>query len=462
MATRTERRRRFVVLPSRGIAGYAMEAAAFKDMSGTVLAREMEAKVGRFGPVKFVDVDDSSQEGSDIASPPTPRRITRFIGENDFKVLSQRFADGPAVVSMTPTARLAFEASNPEIRVVPITHYHVPGYGRRGATIASKPAAENASRPDGTVFADDAKQRALAAIDSGASGDGVQIGILDTGVDTAHPALQDPIALLRCLIPGADPSAGRPVDWGAGEREAAAHGTHVAGIIAAQPGFNGPAGVAPRAKLFCYRVFPDNPTGRKAAENSVIIDSIRAAIDDGCPIINLSLEGSALRDDGVRDAIADAWEQGVICIAAAGNGFGNPVSFPAALPRCIAVTAIGQEGAFPKTVDLLRFVSVDRASTEQSIFLARFSNFGPQVRFTAPGHAIVSTFPDGEWWFNSGTSMAAPFITGVLARLLSNNTNILNMMGDAERSAAMLQMLIGRARLLGLPQRFQEGFGLPS
>ena len=152
----------------------------------------------------------------------------------------------------------------------------------------------------------------------------------------------------------------------------------------------------------------------------------------------------------------------MVCIAAAGNGFGNPVNFPAALPRCIAVTATGQEGAFPETANLLRFVSEDRASSDPSIFLARFSNFGPQVQFTAPGHAIVSTFPNNEWWFSSGTSMAAPFVSGVLARLLADNTNILNMIGDAERSAAMLQILVGRARLLGLPQPAQEGYGLPA
>lgn len=453
------------MLPGKGIASPAMEASVFKDKAGIALAREMEERLGRFSAPESFAVSGWLQATGPVAAPP-PRRITRLIGDDDFKVLSQRFSDGPAVISMTPAARLALEASNPEIRVVPITQYYVPGYGRRRGNTAtnpaSKPAAENAADTDGTVFDDDAKQRILATMNSVAQGEGVRIGVLDTGVDNTHPALRASVALLRCFVPDADPSAGRPVDWGAEEREAAAHGTHVAGIIAARPGFGGPPGVAPRAKLFCYRVFPNNATGRRGAENVVIIDSIRAAIDDGCHIINLSLEGPRLREDGVRDAIVDAWEQGVVCIAAAGNGFGNPVNFPAALPRCIAVTATGQEGAFPETANLLRFVSEDRASSDPSIFLARFSNFGPQVQFTAPGHAIVSTFPNNEWWFSSGTSMAAPFVSGVLARLLAGNTNILNMIGDAERSAAMLQMLVGRARLLGLPQPAQEGYGLPA
>lgn len=211
-----------------------------------------------------------------------------------------------------------------------------------------------------------------------------------------------------------------------------------------------------------YRIFPDSPDGRQAAENPVIIDSIRAAIDDGCHIINLSFTGGTLREDGVRSAIADAWENGVICIAAAGNDYGNPVSYPAALQHCVAVTAIGRDGCFPPRPKLQREVSDKRATSDPDIFLARFSNYGPPVQFTAPGHAIVSTFPGGEWWFNSGTSMATPYVAGLLAGLLSANNNVLQMAGNAQRSAVMLQMLVSRTRVLGLPQVIQEGYGLPS
>ena len=193
----------------------------------------------------------------------------------------------------------------------------------------------------------------------------------------------------------------------------------------------------------------------------MIIDSIRAAIDDGCHIINLSIEGATLKEDGVRSAVADAWSNGVLCIAAAGNGYGNPVSYPAALQHCVAVTAIGREGAFPNKPDFTKHVSDQRAASDQAVFFAAFSNFGPQVQFAAPGHAVVSTYPGGEWWFSSGTSMAAPYVTGMLARFLSANGNILNMAGDEHRSAAMLQMLVARSHVLQLPQLSQEGYGLP-
>jgi subtilisin len=313
----------------------------------------------------------------------------------------------------------------------------------------------------GQVFADDLKQRLLNGINDLGDGTGVLVGVLDTGVDATHPALQPGILGSRCYIPGVDAAASGPVDWGTADAPHAGHGTHVAGIIAARPNHGGPAGIAPQARIMSYRIFPDSPDGRQPAENPVIIDSIRAAIDDRCHIINLSFTGGTLREDGVRSAIADAWENGVICIAAAGNEYGNPVSYPAALQHCVAVTAIGRVGNFPANQDFQREVSDRRATSDPEIFLARFSNFGPPVQFTAPGHAIVSAFPGGEWWFNSGTSMAAPYVTGILAALLSANANVLQMMGNAERSAAMLQMLVGRARVLGLPQSIEEGYGLP-
>jgi subtilisin family serine protease len=476
-------KKRFIVMPGQGIAGPAMQASVFQaDGGGDGLMDAFGRQPGRFSAghaLAAALVDEltpfSSMAGGAMGlaeaavaaggARPAGAALAETIDEQDFEVLSQRFDDGPAVVAMTEAARLALEASHPDLRVLPITRYYLPGYSpfRRAKAVAAagQPAAQSAVL-SGSVFTEDAKQHFLAGTDAGSEGQGVLVGVLDTGIDKTHPALQRNVSVLRCLIPGANAAAGGPVNWGAARAAQAAHGTHVAGIIAAEGGQGGPAGVAPRARLASYRIFPDNPSGLKGAENPVIIDSIRAAIDDGCHIINLSIEGATLKEDGVRSAIADAWNQGVLCVAAAGNGFGKPVSYPAALPHCVAVTAIGRNGAFPADPAFTQYVSAERATSDPEIFLARFSNFGPPVQFTAPGHAIVSTFPQGEWWFDSGTSMAAPFISGLLARLLSNNGNILNMIGNAQRSAAMLQMLVGRARLLGLPQGAMEGYGLPS
>ena len=450
-------RRRFLVLPGRGISGPAMQASVFQEKAASTLTGVMGDRLLGF---------ERGSTGSAFLAARTARvEMVDAIDEPDFRVLSQRFDDGPAVVEMTDAARLALEAASPDLRVLPITRYSLPGQrryrGARGALAAGHAAAETAVAADGTVFLDDAKQHYLAGVAAGQAGAGVLVGVLDTGVDATHPALAGRVVASRCLIPGAPPGAGGPVDWGPAQVAHAGHGTHVAGIIAAQPGQAGPAGVAPGARLISYRVFPNSSTGRSSAENPVIIDSIRAAIDDGCHVVNLSIEGGALREDGVRSAVADAWENGVVCVAAAGNGYGLPVSYPAALQHCVAVTAVGRDGAFPPRPSFQAHASDQRSTSDPAVFLASFSNFGPQVQFAAPGHAIVSTFPGGEWWFSSGTSMAAPFVTAMLARFLSDNTNILNMAGTAERSSAMLQMLIARAHVLRLPQSSQEGYGLP-
>jgi len=447
-----QRRRRYVVLPITGTVGDVMMAAAFSD-GATALRETVLAAVER--PLAFLDTTDTDA-AADCAE-------TTF-DDAEFEFLSQTFPDGPAVVLMTPRARLALIASNPGLKTVLRTKYALPAPAVADIA-AARTAGQTARMADGTVFANDMRQQLMAKGSSGADGTGVSIAVLDSGVDAAHPALEEAVPLLRGLIPNEPPTSGGPVDWGPDDLEGAGHGTHVAGLIAARPGHGGPPGVAPGAHVYSYRVFPDNPTGRQGAENAVIIDSIRAAIDDGCHIINLSLEGRSLRDDGIAEAIADAWTQGVICIAAAGNGFrgrGGPVSYPAAHATCVAVSAVGMDGAFPDSPSLQEHVTAERSSLDPKIFFARFSNFGPQVNFAGPGHGIVSTFPGGQWWISSGTSMAAPYVTGMLARLLSQHNHLLGELGTADRSARMLKLMIDAAGRLGLPQRVQEGYGTPT
>lgn len=455
--------KRYVVLPSSGIVSKTMQAAVFREPNAEGQARMLRsAQFGLFRSLPPTVAFEASVERSLEASP---------LGSNEFQVLSQRFDDGPALVSMTDDARWALEAAYPGLRVVEVTRYHLPGLLPRrrkgkGAVPAglTRPAGQSAILDSGDVFLGDAKQRVVQAWSANGSheGVGVVIGLVDTGVDSSHPALSHGVQTLRSLVPGTPPTAGGPVNWGAAEFARAAHGTHVAGIICAAPGAGGPSGVAPKAGVISYRVFPDNPGGPKPAENYVVIDAIRAAIEDGCHIINLSIEGPSLKEDGVRSAIADAWNQGVICVAAAGNGWGLPVSYPAALQQCVAVTALGRIGAFPAVPAFQAHITNERSDVDPDVFLAAFSNYGPRVQFIAPGHAIVSTFPGNQWWFQSGTSMAAPFVSGVLARALSDTPAVLGMMGDAQRSAAMMQLLVARATLMRMPQRSHEGHGWPT
>lgn len=452
-------RKRYIVLPNQGIVGKVMEAAVFLERSAYGPTGQLNAQV---------DELRSAATGAVTAALDTAERPA--LHPSEYHVLSHRFGDGPALVSMSENARWALEAAHPGLRIVDVTRYYLPGLAprnRSGAVWAAgltRPAGQSAVLDNGKIFLDDAKQRIVAQwpLNSSNEGAGVMVGLLDTGVDATHPALIHAVSTERCIVAGAPLSAKGPVNWGEADNARAGHGTHVAGVICAAPGFGGPPGMAPKVQVASYRVFPDNPTGAKPAENYDVIDAIRAAIEDGCHIINLSIEGAGLKEDGVRSAISDAWQQGVVCIAAAGNGWGLPVSYPAALPLCIAVTACGRIGAFPPLPSFQRLVSNERSKVDPDIFLAAFSNFGPRVQFIAPGHAIVSTFPGGRWWIDSGTSMASPFVAGLLARVLSDTPEILGMYGDEKRSAAMTQLLAVRARLLQMPQRSHEGWGLPA
>lgn len=481
-----ERRRRYVVLPRQGVLSDIVQASLGEtslEVGAAIGLGGMEAVADASGNgfselgslLKSALLEESGVSGGasgDGTAEPSSAAVEMAsrISPADFTTVSHKFTDGPALVSLTQTARLAFEAVNPDLRIVEVSTYSLPrmklGKDKMVTTTSAVriagTVAQSARVGGAAVWNSDFKQTVLAASPGGKLGEGVCVAVLDTGVDASHPALSGAMLVSRCLIAGAQPTAGGPVDWGPRFATRAAHGTHVAGIIAARAGHGGPEGVAPEARIASYRIFPDNPGKEKGAENIDIINSIIAAVRDGCHVINLSIEGSQLRADGLRSAIAAAWNQGVICIASAGNGFGSPVSYPAAHHNCIAVTALGRDGTYPDQAEFRHYESDQRSTIDPAIYLASFSNFGPPVQFGAPGHAIVSTFPNNEWWFDSGTSMAAPFVAGMLARLLSGEPAILNAFGDAGRSAAMLKLLIASARVLRLPQQVEEGYGLPS
>ena len=233
----------------------------------------------------------------------------------------------------------------------------------------------------------------------------------------------------------------------------------MAGIIAGRGRKNGIPGVAPEAELRSYRVFPK--ADAVGASNASIINAIRAAVDDECDIVNLSLGGNSAKEDGVRDAVDFAWQNGVVCIAASGNGGRKTVTFPARHPNAIAVSAVGKESLIPPGADDHRHVSPPRAQTDPDVFLAGFSNVGPQIDFTGPGVWIVSTVPGGGYAAMSGTSMAAPAVSGLAAVVLSRTDGILTHRRNAERAESIFRLLVGRARQYGFGSFDFEGYGVP-
>jgi len=281
------------------------------------------------------------------------------------------------------------------------------------------------------------------------AGKGVTVGIIDTGVTLDHPDLK------------VDGGAAFVVDESdAGGHGPAAmdgeHGSHVAGIVASRgKAPAGKRGVSPAVKLMSYRVFPNAGGG---ATNYDIIRAIDRGVADGCDLLNLSLGGTE-RDEAVREAIKDAFDKGTLCICATGNDGRGPVNYPARWPESVSVSAVGCQGTFPADSSEAMDVQEPFAPKDKQVFVAAFSNIGTEVDVTGPGVGIVSTVPGAAYAVMSGTSMATPAVTGAAAALLAANPKVLDMQRDGKRSIAMLKLINGSAKSLGLAREF-EGLGL--
>ncbi|KOT40899.1 S8 family serine peptidase, partial [Streptomyces rimosus] len=180
-------------------------------------------------------------------------------------------------------------------------------------------------------------------------GEGITVAVLDTGVDASHPDLQGQVLPDNDLVGfGASP----------GDKAWAEHGTAMSGIIAGHghgaDRADGVVGVAPEAKILPVRVIlEDSDPERKRARAEragALADGIRWAADHGADVINLSLgdDSSSAHPEPREDAaIQYALGKGVPVIASAGNGGkdGDHVSYPAAYPGVIAVTAVDQWGS---------------------------------------------------------------------------------------------------------------------
>lgn len=281
----------------------------------------------------------------------------------------------------------------------------------------------------------------LGLLGQDGDGKGVKVAVVDTGV-TKHPDLQIKKGLN--VIKGETSFA-----------DQLGHGTHVAGIIAGRgkPG-EGVRGAAPDVELWVYRVFGKD---QERALSFNIAKGIRQAVDDGCDLINLSLGGAEDMPDVLRE-IHRARALGVVCIAATGNEYRSAVDYPARYSPVLSVSAFGRKGTWPaKAAQDLEVAKP--YGTDPKDFVASFSNVGSEVKLTGPGVGVVSTYPKG-YAVMDGTSMAAPALTGVLARHLSRNAKILSKMPrDQTRSDAIVKLALSQARKLGFGATF-EGAGV--
>jgi len=203
-------------------------------------------------------------------------------------------------------------------------------------------------------------------------GSGVIVGILDSGIQT-HPQFDDVYIVHIDLAGGGVAGPG------------AAHGTSVASIIA------GKEGIAPNAELFVVRVLDDQGLGNSYH----VAEGIVQAVDLGVKVINLSLgvyQDSLL----LRQAVQYASDRGVLLVAAAGNDGYDRLPFPAAYEQVLSVTALDAKGS-----------------------QAVFPNQSDKIDFAAPGIGIQTAKEDEGIALFSGTSAAAPFVSGTLASLMS-------------------------------------------
>jgi subtilisin family serine protease len=230
----------------------------------------------------------------------------------------------------------------------------------------------------------------------------VKIAVLDTGFAVDHPEIAHamlPGKDFVDIINGAGKFIGDFLNIDDEPEDDVGHGTHVAGILAAQ-GSKMPIGVVPNCQLLPVKVLGGLQRGNTVVGAGLvdnINNGIKWAVDQGADVINMSLgikhQGGGLPHEEV---IRYALENGVTVVAASGNDGTQDKYYPGALPGVIAVGAADDQGQ-----------------------IAPFSTYGGHVSLIAPGVNVYSTFPHNGYAISSGTSQAAPFVTGAVALLKS-------------------------------------------
>ncbi|MCQ6269131.1 S8 family serine peptidase [Pseudarthrobacter sp. R1] len=248
------------------------------------------------------------------------------------------------------------------------------------------------------------------------TGGGTKVAVLHSGVDLDHPDI-NPQVVARANFTASKTNEDK---YG--------HGTHVAGIVAANADNGiGVAGVCPGCTILAGKVLTDTGLG----STSALANGINWAVNNGAKVINMSLAVRASRT--LETAVNNAWNRGVVLVAAAGNGNNQTKIYPAAYTNVIAVGA-----------------------TDNNDAKASFSTYGPSwVDIAAPGVAVFSTFPNQDFALRepnkrslsydigNGTSMAAPIVAAVAALAWSSraaptaDTVRANVLSSGEKKTEM-------------------------
>jgi hypothetical protein len=223
----------------------------------------------------------------------------------------------------------------------------------------------------------------------GNTGDGVNVAMLDTGIDTDHLDLAE-------NLEGRYSAVNRDTS---NVEDKNGHGTHTAGIIAALNNDFGVVGVGPAIDLYAVQI-----SRGTRIRLSDILEGINWCIgtlsdsnpDNNIQVMSMSYGGGY--SSAEASALKAAYEAGIVLVSSAGNASGGAVSYPAALDWVIAVSAVDKDDQ-----------------------IASFSSTGPDVELAAPGVSIYSTYKGGSYAALSGTSMACPHVSGVAALYIASN-----------------------------------------
>ncbi|MBF2053351.1 MAG: S8 family serine peptidase [Candidatus Sericytochromatia bacterium] len=356
----------------------AVPQSAGANVPGQIIVKYRQGMVGTSAQMTTALSQMGAQRLRPLGSSASSMDLVQIAAGQSTEAAAQQLAQNPMIEFAEPVFTIPFPQTQTEpVRLMndaePAAYPNDPMFGRQYAHgIANSQAGWQAGKGNPRML----------------------IGIVDSGVDVNHPDLKGKIV---GVYNGADNN--RDVE------DVVGHGTHVAGIAAAAThNAIGVAGVAPECGILAVKVSSGTSTSPSTAG---IANGIIWAADNGARVINLSL-GSRRESAAITEAVRYALSKDIVVVAASGNDSGRIMSYPAATQGVIAV-----------------------GSTDNSDSRSRFSNYGPWISVTAPGSSILSTMPFNrnmmgatEYGSASGTSMASPFVAGLVGLIRSQYPNM--------------------------------------
>ena len=400
---------------------------------------------------------------------PTPRLdvdVVRVPGGRSVQATMRRLQRSPLVRFAEPDRIASLAGTPPDDTFFDPDQWGLANTGLDHDLSAYPPDFAYGVQDNGTAGAD---VQAIDAWDSPQMGDpSTVIAVVDTGVDTTHPDLTGQLVPGHDFVDGGDPMPGPGLDN--------AHGTHVAGIIAAvQNNTEGISGICPGCRVMPIRV--GSASGITLGNE---LKGIDFAIANGADVINLSL-GSPLWSKAERAEINKAGKNGILVVVAAGNSSeDNDIQF---YPSDQQGDLLGFAPSYPASYTLKNILSVAASNDRDQygylsqcrtsgdpLWTCGFTSWGhDSVDVAAPGVDIVSTVtqgvgegidPDYDVW--DGTSMATPMVAGIAGLVWSEHPGysavaVKNAIMRSTEHPATLQVFDAWAGKVGLPKKALSG-----